>query len=256
MKTTNLLSFAGMLGVGLLGIATSAHADVVVTYAEAPGATTSTVSNTQVFNFDNLPTGLNTDVSWAGVGTFNQLYIKPADAYGGAADAANPNGSNYAVTGSNTGLATTTLNLNTPSSYFGMWWSAGDPYNVMSFYDNGVLVEQFSTASLMNILPSTYDGNPLNGENGTQPYAFINFYGSATTQWNEIVFSNPTNTGFEMDNLTTRVAAVPTNEQTGVVVPPAAPAPPLTALIAFGAVALLKWRKSSGNAAEEEAVAA
>ena len=280
MKPTKTLSLAGLFAVGLLGAALPAQADTLVTFSEAPNQTTSTLSGTQVFNFDNLSTGLNTNVNWSGVGTFNQLYIKGADQYGGAADAAYPNGSKYQVEGAGSGYLSSTLTLNTPSSYFGMWWSAGDPNNVLTFYDGSTVVAQYTTASLMAALPASYDGNPLDRtENSTQPYAFINFYGTPTTQWTSIVFSNTNSTGFEADNFTVRAAAwnpttdgpidgTPVAEVTGTtttpVTPqdlvgtqwaagaPAAPAPPLPMLVAFGAVALLKWRKSSGSTAQPQ----
>ena len=281
MKPKNALSLSGLLAVGLLSAALPAQADTLVTYSEAPNQTTSTLSGTQVFNFDNLSTGLNTNVNWSGVGSFNQVYIKSADQYGGAADTGNPNGSNYQVEGAGSGYLSSTLTLNTPSSYFGMWWSAGDPNNVLSFYNGSTLVAQYTTASLMAALPAAYDGNPLDRSlNATQPYAFINFYGSPTTQWTSIVFSNTNSTGFEADNFTVRAAAwnpttdgpidgTPVAIVNGTTVStavtpqdlagsewsqgaPAAPAPPLPMLVAFGAVALLKWRKSS-NATTQKA---
>lgn len=257
-----------------------ASASVIVTYAEDRNSYLSTLAGTSVLDFNSLSIGKSTNVAWNGVGTFDQLQIKNADAYGGAADATFPTGSRYSVQGAGTSVLTTTLFLAQDSAYFGMWWSAGDARNVMSFYDGDNLVSRFSTASLMEPLPATYDGNPLNRTiNRNEPYAFINFFGDESTSWDRIVFSNDGSSGFESDNYTTRVAAwnpavddalpgVVVAEVTGTTTTritsddlansrwsldkttvgnaPGAPAPPWLLLAAFGAVAIFRnARKTS-----------
>lgn len=260
-----------------------ARADLIVTYAEDPSLNQSSLSGTQVFDFNTMSIGYQKNVSWEGVGTFDQLYIKKADAYGGAADATNPNGSLYSVRGAGTSVTSSTLQLDIASSYFGMWWSAGDPRNVLSFYSGETLVGTFTTSSLLNLLPSTYDGNPINRKiNSGEPYAFINFYGDEKTTWDRIVLTNDGSSGFESDNYTTRVAAwdpatdgalggVPVAivsgttttavteeslsetrwalDETSVASVPAAPAPPLALLAAFAAVfAVRRFRGAATTA--------
>lgn len=268
-----------LLGASLLGFSVPAKAAVVVTYAESPGAENSTLSNTQVFDFNNLSTGLHTNVSWGDVGSFNQLYIKGTDQYGGATDATHPNGSNYSVQGVGSTVSSTTLTLNQNSGYFGFWWSAGDASNVLDFYNNGNLVAEFTTANLLTALGPTYDGNPKNRSlDPSEPFAFINFYGDAQTTWNSIVFRNSSTSGFESDNYTSRVSTYnPTTDgpnlpgvtvarvdgKTTTTVPagttgaalwgsaaavPGAPLPPLPIVVAFGAMALAKCRKGKGAA--------
>ena len=189
--------------------ASQAGATVIVTYAEKPGMETSTLINTNTYNFDNLALGLNTKVDWTGVGEFNQLYIKSADQYGGAAN------TKYSVQGVNTSVSSTVLNLNTPSAYFGLWWSAGDASNVLDFYSEadgkGTLVAEFTTASLLKALGKTYYGNPNVGDNlgkdAGEPFAFINFFAVEGTTWSSVVFRNSSSSGFESDNYTSRVEA-------------------------------------------------
>lgn len=258
----------------LLLVALPAHASVIVSYAEDSTAYQSTLSGTDVFDFNSLSTGENTNVAWDGVGTFDRLFVKKFDAYGGAADLQNPSGSNYSVQGARTSVVTSTLFLATDSSYFGLWWSAGDARNVLSFYNGDDLVSRFTTSSLLAPLPAEYDGNPLNRRvNSREPYAFINFFGDADTSWDRIVFSNDGSSGFESDNFTTRVAAwdpAVDGELSGVVVAevtgttsttitsedlegsrwsldsstvskaPGAPAPPWVLLVAFGAVFIVR----------------
>jgi hypothetical protein len=250
-----------------LAINAAAPAAVVITYAEDPGAVNSSLIGTDVFTFDTLKTGLNQKVVWNGVGTFDQLFIKNADAYGGAASELYPNGSRYSVQGAGTSVIASTLKLDEASSYFGLWWSAGDSKNVLQFFNGDALVAQFTTDSLLAPLPSEYDGNPLNRSiNSREPYAFINFFGDANTRWDRIVFTNNGSSGFESDNYTTRVAAwdplvdgalpgVPVAMVTGTstqsvtseslegtlwAAVPGAPLPPLPLLVAFGLVALAR----------------
>ncbi|MBL9157102.1 MAG: hypothetical protein JNJ70_06515 [Verrucomicrobiales bacterium] len=264
-------------------LAIPAKAELIVTYAEDPSLNQSSLGGTQVFDFNTMSIGYQKNVSWKGVGTFDQLYINKADAYGGAADATNPKGSLYSVQGAGTPVTSSTLQLDIASSYFGMWWSAGDPRNVLSFYSGEKLVGTFTTSSLLNLLPSTYDGNPINRKiNSGEPYAFINFYGDEKTTWDRIVLTNDGSSGFESDNYTTRVAAwdpakdgalggVPVAivsgttttavteetlaetrwalDETSVASVPAAPAPPLALLAAFAAVFAMRRFRSAATTA-------
>lgn len=271
-----------LLLITLSFAAVTARADLLVTYAEDPGLTVSSLTGTQVFDFNSMKIGTNTNVVWEGVGTFDQLYIKSVDDYGGAADATNPNGSLYSVQGAGTPVTSATLQLDIASSYFGMWWSAGDPRNVLTFYRGDTLVGSFTTSSLLEPLPSSYDGNPLNRQiNGGEPYAFISFYGDEKTSWDRIVLNNDGSSGFESDNYTSRVAAwnpeedgalagVPVAivsgttttavtaeslaetrwvlDETSVAAVPAAPAPPLVLLAAFAAVFAVRRFRNAGSA--------
>jgi len=275
MITTNRKSI--LLSALTLALPLLAPAASLVTYAENPDQVNSTLSNTKVFDFNTLATGVQNNVAWDGVGSFNQLYVHGVDQYGGAVDSSNPNGSRYSVQGVGTTVTTTTLSLGKDSAYFGFWWSAGDASNVLRFYNDGALVQEFTTASLLSVLPEDYFGNPRNRSLNTgEPYAFINFYGDAATKWDSIVFTNLGSSGFESDNYTTRVAAYnPTTDGpidgTPVaiidkdgnkpVVPgsldgsywessaPGAPAPPLPLILAFGIAAIVKFRKGKGRQA-------
>ena len=196
MKTFKALLALGML-VGLSFA--QARATVIVTYAEKPGAETSSLVNASTYTFDSLSTGVHSNVVWSGVGTFDKLNILNADQYGGAGN------TKYAVEGLGS-VSQTILNLNSPSGYFGMWWSAGDASNILDFYSGangtGTLLAQFTTANLLKSLPKAYYGNPNAGE----PFAFINFFATPGTAWSSVVCKNSSNSGFEGDNYTSRVA--------------------------------------------------
>ena len=59
--------------------------DMVLTYAESPGATNSSLPDTSVFTFDGYSNGTHvTNAVWTGVGTYSQIYVINANQYGGA----------------------------------------------------------------------------------------------------------------------------------------------------------------------------
>lgn len=281
MKATTLVTL--MTGL-TLAAASSARASVIVTYAEDPNLVNSSLSGTQVYDFNSLSTGVNNNVTWSGVGTFDHLYIKNPDVYGGATDSSHPNGTRYSVQGVGSSISSTTLNLDHDSGYFGFWWSAGDASNVLDFYNNGSLVAEFKTSTLLTPLGPAYDGNPRNRTlDSGEPFAFINFYGDATTVWDQIVFRNATSSGFESDNYTSRISTynpgtdggtlpgVTVARVTGTTTTtlsagttgaalwgstsaiPGAPAPPMPLIAAFGLVVLLKGRKSLAQRKAEQA---
>lgn len=181
---------------------------ILVTIYENAGLQSSTLSNVDVFTFNSYSTGLHTNVVWDSVGTFDQIYVLNANRYGGTIDDSTGQRSKYSTVQSSRGIESSTLTLNNQSSYFGMWWSAGDPANVLTFYNDDQLIAQFTTSSMFGSanLSSEYYGNPMTGENPGEPYAFINFYGDNQTSWNKIVLSTVGGGGFESDNYTSRIS--------------------------------------------------
>ena len=266
MKKISLKHNWLLAGLVLAGVV-QGFAASMVTIAESPTDFTSSLSGTSLFDFNSLRAGVNKDVDWKGVGSFDRLYVSPANQYGGAPSAAQPKGSNYSVQGIGSPVKATTLTLDTPSSYFGFFWSAGDASNMLQFYKGSNLVAEFTTKSLLSNLPADYYGNPLNrSTNKGEPYAFINFYGDEATAWDSVVMTNESTSGFESDNYTSRVQAW-SGEKDGAItgrpvvvvdgtkvtavtsVPekwafsskaPAAPVPPLYALVAFAVVVGLR----------------
>lgn len=178
----------------------------LVTITEDATATTSSLSNTDLYDFNDLSNGLNSNVSWDGVGSFDSLYVAPANVWGGAIDESTGQASKFSWQGTNW-TPKSTLTLNENSSYFGFWWSAGDKNNQLTFYNDDAIVAQYTTQSMFGSLNLSQDyyGNPLTGGNGGEPYAFINFFGDAETSWNKIELTQLGGGGFESDNYTTRI---------------------------------------------------
>ncbi len=194
--------------IGAISFAGPAAATFVLTY-EAPGVqnSTATFSSVGVETFDLRPIGSNeTFTTTFGIspfsGTYSGVDIFPATQYGGAGGT-----TRYASTASVAGYSVT---LSRSVDYFGYWLSALDRSNVVSFYDDANLVGQFNAGTVLgNVVMNNpaYFGNPdaaFLGQNGTEPYAFVNFFDTGVgATFNRIVFSeSPANAGYETDNHT------------------------------------------------------
>lgn len=149
--------------------------------------------------FDGAFNGVTNFNGSAITGTYSGNYVlQAANAWGGAG------GSQYIKTA---GSATSySLKLSQAVNYFGLWFSALDPGNSLSFYKGDTLVETFSPAnyqSLVGACPNTknpFCGNPNNGLDPTEQFAYLNFYDSNGT-FDTVVFRQTLNTGeFESDN--------------------------------------------------------
>ena len=141
---------------------------------EQPGVQSTTVStwfaahgqnvtvNTETFN--ELNQGPDTSFAFnsnssIGMYTSRGMAIMSANQFGGA------NGSNYMAVGAESGTYQATLTLTNLQGYFGIYWSAGDAYNELKFYNNNVLVGDYTTANVISFLQATgeyneYLGNP------------------------------------------------------------------------------------------------
>jgi len=182
-------------------------------------ASTTTVGN-QVFS-RNAPNvaSVTANYQWVAngttIGSYNNIYARTADNYGGSIDPTSGGGrSNYVTINPNSslgGLTTSTLTLAADQKYFGLWWSAGDANNKLQFYDaSNTLVGTFLSSDItaaIKRLPtatqSSYAGNPTQSPNKTNTgeyYSYLNFFATDTTSFRKVVFTNLTATGFETDN--------------------------------------------------------
>ncbi|MBG1261668.1 hypothetical protein [Nostoc commune] len=172
----------------------------------------SNLVNTRVQNFDAsaLTTGYSaTGFTWAdgatNIGSYTNTLLVNKDQYGGAGGT----GKYFDVDTNRSGGKQTvsTLNLTTAQSYFGLWWSAGDANNKLTFLSQGQVVQTLTTADVVNYIAklpnkNSYYGNPNSPTQNTgEPYAFINFYDVGGT-FDQVQFTNVGGTGFESDNHT------------------------------------------------------
>jgi len=226
----------------LIGLASSffiasANADMIMTYAASAGVTTSSVANSTFYTFDTLPHSgssgqVSTDVvipiSDGNSATINTVNVMAANQYGGAADAAFPDGSPFAVQskgGTEGNTPVTKVTFADPIGYLGLWWSAGDANNYLYFYNANTLLAKMSTSYLKTEIASapTYFGNPTPGSNhnkdSSEPFAFLNFFDMGAQGITSVVLSNSASSGFESDNWTFRTAAYGSDPLDGPTLP-------------------------------------
>ena len=218
--TTILLSFT----------ATSAQAFTVT--IEQPTVQSSPITNDIfIVDFNNQTLGnngfslSNGNISYT---YSNELAITESNVYGGA------NSSQFITNSTLEGSFN--ISINQKQKYFGFWWSGGDPYNKITFKNNGNVVAVLQTEDIVNhinnindvALQSAYKGNP-NGVNDQwsleENYAFVNvFFNHYGEAYDEIVVEimpNDTGAEFESDNHTFSVAEQTISGTLVIDVPPA-----------------------------------
>jgi hypothetical protein len=235
-----------MVGLILL-VAPGCAASVLVTYSAA-GVQTTPAANASTYTFNSLPTGLNNNVTWSGIGSLNTVWVQAADQYGGAGGTGN-----YAVVGAeaqSANLLSTTLTLNAPQSYVGLWVSALDNQNQLTLYSGTTELTSFNVGILATAIgactgTNAYCGNPNNSSQDTsEPFAYLNFYGTQGTTITSIVFSNANySTGFEYDNVS--VSTSP-GAPTGTVLTTFTPEPTSIWMIGAGLLVLGRRRYRRG----------
>ncbi|MBN3887031.1 MAG: hypothetical protein V7K64_20435 [Nostoc sp.] len=190
----------------------AASFSVTIENAGAQNANLSNLVNAHVETFDGETQGYSaTGFQWnegsTNIGSYQNTLVVNADQYGGAGG--KDKYFDVDTNRSGNGQKVSTLNLQTPQSYFGLWWSAGDANNVMTFLSQGQTVFSMTTADVVSYIANlpnkdSYYGNPnstFKNQNTGEPYAFINFYDVGGT-FDQIQFTNVGGSGFESDNHT------------------------------------------------------
>ena len=189
---------------------TPACAGIVLT-TEDPGVQTSTVPGVITETFNDFSTGQYSTLTTAvgALSTNGALSIVAADIYGGAGGT----GNYFAVGAQSNSAEPVTLTFSGPQSYFGLWWSAGDVNNTLTFYSGANVLASYTTATALGGLPGSYFGNPNNGGDTGEPFAYLNFNGTSGTTFTSVVFSNngTTGTGFEADNFSIQSVPEPSS---------------------------------------------
>ncbi|MGI4854165.1 MAG: Npun_F0296 family exosortase-dependent surface protein [Janthinobacterium lividum] len=198
-----LASTLGLLASTLLPI--SSHADTFSASYLAAGVQTPN-GNTNYNTFDSGSfNSANKTTTFNGssiTGTYSGSYnVVSANQYGGAGGS----GNFITTTGSYS------LSLSSSANYFGLWFSALDNGNQLSFYKDNSLVYSFTPANYKAIVggcPSSsnaFCGNPTQsflGKDSGEQFAFLNFYDSNGT-FNKVTFTQTlAGAAFESDNHT------------------------------------------------------
>lgn len=178
----------------LLATAPTTQAGLVFTI-EGPGVQSTTVGGASTEDFESAPSGNSASYASPNIdGTYSPIYVDSVNVYGGAGGAGQ-----YNLQGLGT-VASQTLTFNNPKTYFGLWWSAGDAGNQLSFYDGLSLLASYQVGDIIPHLSPGYYGNPNSGGNTGEPYVYLNFTTTGSSRITSVVFDNPTWSGFESDN--------------------------------------------------------
>ncbi len=213
--------------------ATSAHAGIVFTVENA-GVQQSSISGTITESFNLLATGaLGAYTSQIGQYGPGAVISNPND-WGGA------NQSRYIAVGAQSQTTSYTLDFGKDINFFGFNWQAGDKKNELRFFNDGNLVQAFTTSQVFSALSSAYSGNPNTGQNTGEKYAFFNFTVTQGTVFDQVMFyNNGTSTGFETDNHT----ILRPNDPIIPALESQVPEPATYALVGFACLALVAKRR-------------
>lgn len=243
---------AWMVVAGSFGaVAGDAKAALVVSL-EAAGVQASTVSGVTTETFNSYNTGLKSSIN-SSIGTYTSgsqgIAIVSPDQYGGS------NNSQYVAIGAQSHQTSMTLTLNSPQSYFGFEWLAGDSQNVIKFYNGSTLVGTFNVGDLITFInnqsnSSAYYGNPNNRSmDSGEPFAYVDVVGTDGTQFTSIVFQNTSSgSGFETDNHSIRSTAPTTTPGTPVLTLLAVPEPSsivLAVILGLGSLKAFRDRRAT-----------
>jgi len=208
-------AIASGVALSLAAVSRPAMAASFAVSIEDPGVQNANLSNlvdAHVQTFDGQTQGYSKDgFKWTegttNIGSYQTTLIENADQYGGAGGAKQYFDVDTSRSGN--GQTVSTLNLTKPQDYLGLWWSAGDSNNALTFLSQGKVVQTVTTADVVSYIgklanKASYYGNPnapfKNNDSG-EPFAFINFYDVGGT-FDQVKFSNIGGSGFESDNHT------------------------------------------------------
>ncbi len=248
LSITVLAATLGLLASAVLPV--NSKADTFSASYLAAGVQTPNASN-NVNTFEsgvyNSAAGTTTFNGSGITGTYSGSYaIQSANLYGGAGGTGN-----YIAT-----AGTYSLNLSSSVNYFGLWFSALDSGNQLSFYKDSTLLFTFTPTAyqqLVGACPSSsnaFCGNPntaFKGQDSGEQFAFLNFYDS-NGSFNKVTFTQTTAYGaFESDNHTVaNLSSAPLG--TAIVTPePSSSVLAITGIFCIGGVAVMRRTQSAAR---------
>jgi hypothetical protein len=146
----------------------------------------SSVAGATTVNFNALPLFGPQNVT-VGIASYSNLFVfgnDPGDILNDTSRFADPNGPLVV----NTPL---TIDFSSPISYFGLYWGSPDPANLISFFNGGTLLFNFTGQNLHDQLGVGF---------GLGSAAYVNFRAAAGESYTRIVISANGSFPFEDDN--------------------------------------------------------
>jgi len=116
-----------------------------------------------------------------------------------------------------------TFTLDSPARYVGFHWEAGNEYDRVQLFSGDTMIADFSFSSLVAALEAVtlesadgltsytaadYFGNPVNGLQESEPYAYVHIFTSEGVTFDAVVISEDASSvgQFEFDNMTVSFA--------------------------------------------------
>lgn len=189
-------------------LAAPAMAGVSITL-EAPGVanTTQSFAEVGVETFDSYAPGTYTTLNsnFGGTSGYTGVYSGPEihvnDQWGG------DSGSQYVVALGQG--ASYTLDLNKSADYFGFYLTALSAGNNIAFYNGDTQLLSLGYNDLMSYMTPGHQGSAVPGQSSSEYFAFFNFNFTDGDKYDQVRFWNTGSDGFESDNHTIGINAVP-----------------------------------------------
>lgn len=218
MKSTSCAS--SILAVSALltfGLVSPSHATEQITFSvDAPDVQGSFVDGAILETFDDgcvSPLEFGTLTGSCGSSGGASFYAGASSTTGSPFTGGT--GTSYAIVSMGQSL---TISLDAPANYLGFHWEAGNDYDRVTLYSGDTLLADFSFESLMDALNATglttigggaytsadYYGNPVNGAQVHEPYAYVHIFASSGVRFDRVVISEDAGSPgeFEFDNMT------------------------------------------------------
>lgn len=202
-----------VLGIAVVGAAASAQAAVTVT-AEAAGVQATSAypaAQTYIEDFSSRGPGTANATGTPDLGDFSSTFghDAPVVAFFSGFQLGLP--SSYGGSGALYGGAygssqygvvhgDATITLSKGVRYFGLWAAALDGGNTVELFNGAARLGSYNLVSTIGSLGAAYYGNPNNGGDSGEPFAFVNF--ASAEPITSIQFHEGGGGGFEFDNVT------------------------------------------------------
>ena len=200
-------------GIAAIGMATSAQAAVTVTVEAAGVQATTAYSSalTYIEDFSTRGPGTPNNNGTPDLADFTSTFGSASPVTGafsgfqlGLPSSYGNNGALYggAYGSTHYGIVhgDSTITLSKGVGYFDLWAAALDGGNTVELFNGATSLGSYNLVTTIGSLGGAYYGNPNNGADANEPFAFVNF--ASNTPITSVQFHQGGGGGFEFDNVT------------------------------------------------------